>query len=50
MLLIKQERKVNIKNAIANIMAEILASVSQNMVKRIDEYIQNNGGHFQLVL
>jgi hypothetical protein len=43
-------RKGNISETIASINLRILRSVAQNVVKRMNACIQENGGHFQHLL
>jgi hypothetical protein len=42
--------KSNISQAIASINQRSLSRVVQNMVKRVNACIQENGGHFQHLL
>jgi hypothetical protein len=42
--------KGNISEAIASINQRTLRGVAQNMVKRVNACIQENGGHFQHLL
>jgi hypothetical protein len=40
----------SISEAIASLNQRTLLRVAQNMVKRVNAYIQENGGHFQHLL
>jgi hypothetical protein len=42
--------KGNFSEAIAGINQRTLRRVAQNMLKRVNAYIQENGGHFQQLL
>ncbi|XP_075213932.1 uncharacterized protein LOC142320138 isoform X2 [Lycorma delicatula] len=50
LLLIHEQLKVNIEQALLNIQPQTLKKVARNAVKRIEACIQEDGGHFQHLL
>jgi hypothetical protein len=45
-----EDLRNNITNAVQGITADVLRRVSWNMCRRVQSCLQQNGGHFQLLL